>query len=787
MNAIFSTVMRPGARWMRRMRVPLKLSLMGTVLLVPLVLLVIHGSQTANQAIALTRSEQAGAEAVGLLTEVVTEVQTHRGLTSRVLAGDETAQAPLRQTRERLKAALAKADQGFSHGTVADNALSDEWKAAREAAQALAAGRHAERRDQAFAQHSTEVARLQQLVLRVGEVSGLLLDPDADTFFLMDLVVQRLGPWTEALALARGQGAGLLSRGDASALERASVLGRADSLGTQLTELQFRIEALQRAGVAAPAEWPTAMAATQDFSALLREAFGGDALQTAPGAYFDRGSAAIRQVLALHHRLLQELSLRLAQREQRAVQELWLQLGASAAGLLLMLYLAAAFYISFLGALRTLHKGVLATAQGDLAHKTQVHGKDELADIGSVVEGMSQRLSAMVAEIRSSAVRVGLSGQQVAISGEALAQRTHSQAVSLRQTTGTVAQLSEAVASNANAAKELDELTIRLRAQAEAGGAAMRETIGSMAALEGSSKRVGEIISVIDGIAFQTNILALNAAVEAARAGDAGRGFAVVAAEVRQLALRSSTASAEIKQLIGQSTQQVGDSVGRIQQVGVTLDGVVAGVRDVSDRLRGIAMASAQQSSGLEEVSQSVGNLDELTKQNAQMVSESSASADDLVTRAAALSEAVGAIRLRQGSADEAQTLVQRALDQIEIQGYDSAAAHFRQPNSGYVDRDLYVFTIDRQGTYRLHSAKPANEGKRVHDVPGIDGDRFVREAWAATQGNHWVEYDILNAESGQVQPKASYVVALNDKLLIGCGIYRQSTTGAPPALALTR
>ncbi|HSI57976.1 MAG TPA: methyl-accepting chemotaxis protein [Ideonella sp.] len=464
---------------------------------------------------------------------------------------------------------------------------------------------------------------------------------------------------------------------------------------------------------------------------------------------------------------------------------LWLELAASAASVAALLYLAAAFYSSFSGALRDLQRGVAAVAAGDLAHKVSIAGSDEMAHIGAVAEGMSDRLSSMVAEIRSSAVRVGLSGQQVAHSGQSLSQRTEVQAASLVQTIDTVGQLSQAVADNAAAAQELDRLTGRLRDEAEAGGSSMRATVESMATLEGSSRRMGEIIGVIDGIAFQTNILALNAAVEAARAGEAGRGFAVVATEVRQLAQRSSTAAAEIRTLIGQSTQQVGQSVSRIQQAGSALESVVAGVRDVSDRLRGIAQASAQQSTGLAEVTQSVGRLDEITRQNAQMVDESSHASHELVTRAAALSATVSTMRLRQGSADEARALVERAMGVVRQRGLEAASATFKDRSAPFLDRDLYIFIVDRDGRYQTHGAKPEMGGKRVHEVPGIDGDRFTHDAWAAAEaGGGWIEYDIVNPGSGVVQPKASYVVPIDKRLLLGCGIYRHGSAPRPVAAA---
>ncbi|MDZ7813245.1 MAG: cache domain-containing protein [Ideonella sp.] len=200
---------------------------------------------------------------------------------------------------------------------------------------------------------------------------------------------------------------------------------------------------------------------------------------------------------------------------------------------------------------------------------------------------------------------------------------------------------------------------------------------------------------------------------------------------------------------------------------------MVNGVRDVSGRLRDIAQASSRQSAGLEQVARSIDGLDEITRQNKEMVTESSAASQELVTRAGALSQAVAAIRLRQGSADEARDMVHKALNLIKTNGMDAAFATFRSADAGYVDRDLYVFVVDREGRYVVHAAKKAMEGHRVHEVPGIDGDRFTREAWEATKGQHWVEYNIVNQANGQVQPKASYVVALNDKWLIGCGIYR--------------
>jgi signal transduction histidine kinase len=182
-----------------------------------------------------------------------------------------------------------------------------------------------------------------------------------------------------------------------------------------------------------------------------------------------------------------------------------------------------------------------------------------------------------------------------------------------------------------------------------------------------------------------------------------------------------------------------------------------------------------------------VGKLDEITRQNQAMVEDSGHASRSLVSRAASLSSAVSSLRLRQGSADEAIGLVRRALERIQSDGRAQAEAVLHSAAEGFVDRDLYVFFIDRTGHYRLHGAKPEWEGRRVHELPGIDGDRFVQDAWAAAEsGGAWVEYEIVNAATGQVQPKASWVQAVDGECVVGCGVYRSVDDTPEPAAALS-
>ena len=218
-----------------------------------------------------------------------------------------------------------------------------------------------------------------------------------------------------------------------------------------------------------------------------------------------------------------------------------------------------------------------------------------------------------------------------------------------------------------------------------------------------------------------------------------------------------------------------------------TIQALVDGVREVSTALRSIAETSAQQSTSLAEVAQSVGNLDALTRQNQDMVNDSTTAALELMDRAGNLANDVSAIRLRQGSADEARNLVERAHSLIQRKGLQAGMAEIRN-DPGFVDRDLYIFITDQQGVYRLHAANRAREGHRVHEAPGIDGDAFVRDAWVAANSTHWVDYAILNPMTGQPQRKTSFVVALDGELVLGCGFYRHQLrddndiyTQAPP------
>ena len=284
-------------------------------------------------------------------------------------------------------------------------------------------------------------------------------------------------------------------------------------------------------------------------------------------------------------------------------------------------------------------------AQGDLSMQIDTSRGDEFGDLMKSLAAMNESLGRMVHQVRQSTDSIATASAEIATGNNDLAQRTEQTSSNLQSTASSMDQLTTTVQQSADNARQASTLAANASSVAERGGAVVQQVVRTMEESNTSSKMIADIIGVIDGIAFQTNILALNAAVEAARAGEQGRGFAVVASEVRSLAQRSAEAAKEIKMLIGTSVDKVASGTKLVSDAGVTMSDIVQSVRKVADVIGEITAASNEQSSGIAHVNQAIGNLDQMTQQNAALVEESAAAAESLREQASQLAQAVSVFK----------------------------------------------------------------------------------------------------------------------------------------------
>ncbi|QYG01540.1 MULTISPECIES: methyl-accepting chemotaxis protein [Massilia] len=300
-------------------------------------------------------------------------------------------------------------------------------------------------------------------------------------------------------------------------------------------------------------------------------------------------------------------------------------------------------------------------AAGDLTSRIEVTTRDETGQLLQALKTMNDSLARTVGAVRAGTDTIAVAAEQVAAGSLDLSSRTEQQAGALEETASSMEELTSTVRQNADNARQANKLAESASGVAARGGEVIHQVVGTMDEIQASSSKIGDIIGVIDGIAFQTNILALNAAVEAARAGEQGRGFAVVATEVRNLAQRSAAAAREIKELIGDSSDKVANGSRLVAQAGATMEEIVDSVRRVTDIMAEISAASLEQTAGIEQINGAVAQMDEGTQQNAALVEETAAASNAMQEQAARLAQAVAVFRIAAGPAVEAPRPVVRA------------------------------------------------------------------------------------------------------------------------------
>jgi len=438
------------------------------------------------------------------------------------------------------------------------------------------------------------------------------------------------------------------------------------ALQAELTKLKGEFDKLPKSPAVA-AEYKKYQADDADYASARKDM--EDALNQADAGAADVLEMEVRPLLLTRQDKLTKL-MEVQRAEAMGIYEAQIahyklvrvvSISALALGLALAIFMALTLSRSIINTLAYAGKIAREIAQGKLGHDIQVNRKDELGELLDAFRTMDLRLSAIVSEVRNGSGEVSTAAQQIARGNDDLSQRTQEQASSLEETASSMEQMTSTVKQNAENASHANQLARGAREQAERGGEVVTQAVVAMKAINESSRKISDIVSLIDEIAFQTNLLALNAAVEAARAGEQGRGFAVVATEVRNLAQRSAGAAKEIKGLIKDSAEKVHNGTSLVDQTGKSLAEIVDSVKKVTDIVAEIAAASAEQSAGIDQVNHAVLQMDEMTQQNAALVEEAAAAARAMQEQAAELTQQVGFFQLDERMGEMAASVTTRA------------------------------------------------------------------------------------------------------------------------------
>jgi methyl-accepting chemotaxis protein len=446
----------------------------------------------------------------------------------------------------------------------------------------------------------------------------------------------RAGLELGSLLAGENDSAGALKRGAAQITEQLQALNqRLTALAAKDTQQQARLAAVSEK--AKQFETARTAALSSDPASAIQ------ALSSAPGTALAALIQAQREFAAWQVEQSTALQQRAA---SERFQTTYTVLGVM--GLVAVLMCLGSWFL--VRTICTPLRGVVETAQsigqGDLTVHIDTQRGDELGQVLSALAQMRDSLGTMVGQVRRSTDNISVASSEVAMGNQDLSSRTEQAAANLQTTASSLEELTATVAQSADAARQANQLATSASEVAQRGGSVVSQVVATMEDINNSSKKIADIISVIDGIAFQTNILALNAAVEAARAGEQGRGFAVVASEVRSLASRSAEAAKEIKSLISASVERVETGSRLVRDAGATMHEIVSSVQRVSDMIGEITTAAAEQSGGISQVNESVSMLDQMTQQNAALVEEGAAAAESLKEQAVSLAKAMERFKL---------------------------------------------------------------------------------------------------------------------------------------------
>jgi len=636
----------------KNLSVARKLLLLGLLVLVAISIPVYMQLGVSRGLIAAADGEAKGVEPVRKLMKLVQLTQHHRGLSAALLGGNATVQAARDAKKTEVDSTLAALDQSLQSDDMPP-ALKATWKAGTEKWQALESGvdSRALTAAESSTRHAQVIAQYFKTLDLMLDQSGLILDPRADTYYLVTATLTKLPFATEALGQTRARGAGFLAEG------KITPEGRAMLAGLTQQSRDFS-EGMATAFGKVFAANPVLKAALQDKVAAAltpiepalqtarAEIVTPEALSYPAPQYIKTFTQAIDGIFALEEAALKELEVALVQRGHDLRVTMYTQLGLLFALMGAVAWLAHYVARSITEPLQRAVELADRIAQGDLSVSIETTARDETGQLLQSLARMRDSLVTIVARVRNASDSIATGSAQIATGNADLSQRTEEQASRLQQTASSMDRLTTTVQHNADTARTASQLADNASSVAVQGGDVVSQVVTTMEDITASSRKIGDIVGVIDGIAFQTNILALNAAVEAARAGEQGRGFAVVASEVRSLAQRSATAAKGIKSRFSAIWGKVEGGGRQVAQAGATMTEIVSQVRRVTELISEISGSSVAQCNGIGQIGSAVTQLDQVTQQNAALVEESAAAAESLKHQAMALLQTVAEFKL---------------------------------------------------------------------------------------------------------------------------------------------
>ncbi len=642
-------LLRPAIALMQSMRLLPKFVLVSLVFLLPLLLASGLLVAELHKSVAFTIQERQGLAYIRQLHELRRHLQEKRNLEHlRLAANQQGAASGISAAGQAASAALAGLQPraiGPLAGLPAQAELEQGWRQLQQRQASFDARA-------SFAAHSKLIAQADALAAVAADRARLSLDPEVRSVYLVAAFLKTLPDLAENLSVITGRGAAYIDSGLFEANEDQVLNATAMLARHELERLPAQYQGILANNPGQATVLEPRLAAVPGALAFLERARSevlNSYNQTSGKEFNAAGLQAAAGLHALSTSSAEALEHLLA---ERAAQDT-LRRNAVAAVVLLAIALAAwlgaGFYASFTRDIRQLNRAVHAAAAGDLSVRIASPAQDEIGGLANAFSTMTEALESVLADIRSGAARIASAADELASGSTALNGSTNTQADALHVTVNAMEELDAAVRRNSAHADDGRQLVQQAAGVARRGGASVGAVVDTMAAIRSSSDRIADIIGVIDGIAFQTNILALNAAVEAARAGNHGRGFAVVASEVRNLAQRSAAAALEIKHLIGDSVSKVESGNAQVDAAGATMQQVVASVRSMEEVIARITAAEAGQRSEIARINVALHRIDDMTRQNAALVVQASESASRVHAETAMLTHALGQFRLKKG------------------------------------------------------------------------------------------------------------------------------------------